>query len=84
MTAARSEGGWIDATFSANAAAAREILIAAAAQRWNVDRAKCRAEKSTGINTETGLRMSFGSLAEDAAKLPVPVNVRSERFPADR
>jgi isoquinoline 1-oxidoreductase beta subunit len=56
-------------------AAAREMLITAAAQRWNVDRAKCRVENNGVINSATGLRMSFGSLAEDAAKLPVPANV---------
>src|SRR5579864_7445848 len=56
-------------------AAAREMLVTAAAQRWNVDRAKCRAESSAVINTETGLHVSFGSLAEEASKLPVPANV---------
>lgn len=56
-------------------AAAREMLITAAAQRWNVDRTKCRAENNAVINTETGQRASFGSLAEDASKLPVPANV---------
>jgi isoquinoline 1-oxidoreductase beta subunit len=56
-------------------AAAREMLITVAARRWNIDPAKCRAENSAVIAPGTGMRMSFGSLAEDAAKLPVPANV---------
>ncbi len=56
-------------------AMAREMLITAAAQRWNVDRAKCRAEASAVINSDTGLRLSYGSLADDAAKIAAPANV---------
>jgi isoquinoline 1-oxidoreductase beta subunit len=53
----------------------REMLISAAAQQWGVDRAQCRAENSFVINTATNARLSYGSLAEAAAKLPVPTNV---------
>jgi isoquinoline 1-oxidoreductase subunit beta len=53
----------------------REMLINAAAQQWGVDRAQCRAENSFVINTATNARLSYGSLAEAAAKLPVPANV---------
>jgi len=56
-------------------ATAREMLIAAAAQRWNVDRTKCRAENSAVVNSDTGHQFSYGSLADDAAKLPVPASV---------
>jgi isoquinoline 1-oxidoreductase subunit beta len=53
-------------------AAAREMLIAAAAQKWGVDKAQCRAEKNSVINTSTNARASYGSLAEAAAKMSAP------------
>jgi isoquinoline 1-oxidoreductase beta subunit len=56
-------------------ASAREMLVAAAAQKWGVDRSACRAEKSTVVNTATNARLTYGSLAEAAAKLPAPANV---------
>jgi isoquinoline 1-oxidoreductase subunit beta len=56
-------------------ASAREMLIAAAAQKWGVDKSACRAEKSTVVNSASGARLTYGSLAEAAAKLPVPANV---------
>ena len=56
-------------------AAAREMLLQAAAQRWGVDRAQCRAENGAVINTATNARLTFGSLADAAAKLPVPATV---------
>ena len=56
-------------------AAAREMLIAAAAQKWGVDRSACRAEKSVVVNTKTNDRLTYGSLAEAASKVPAPRNV---------
>ena len=56
-------------------ATAREMLIAAAAQRWGVDKSTCRAENNSVINTSSGAKLSYGSLAEDAAKMPVPASV---------
>ena len=56
-------------------AEAREMLIEAAAQKWNVDRTRCRAENGFVINQETNARLSYGSLAEAAARLLVPANV---------
>ncbi|HLK47389.1 MAG TPA: xanthine dehydrogenase family protein molybdopterin-binding subunit [Bryobacteraceae bacterium] len=56
-------------------AQAREMLIAAAVQQWGVDRSQCRAEKNTVVNSQTGARASYGSLAEKAATLPVPSGV---------
>ena len=40
--------------------------------RWGVDAAACRADNGVVINTATNARLSYGALAEDAAKLPVP------------
>lgn len=56
-------------------AAAREMLVEAAAARWGVDRAQCRAENGVVVNTATNARLTYGSLAEAAATLPVPSNV---------
>ncbi len=56
-------------------AAAREMLIQAAATRWGVDRSQCRAENGAVINLATNARLAYGSLAEAAAKLPVPSNI---------
>ena len=56
-------------------AAAREMLVQAAAQRWGVDTSQCRADNGAVINTATGARLPYGSLAEAASKLPVPATV---------
>jgi isoquinoline 1-oxidoreductase subunit beta len=56
-------------------AVAREMLVEAAAQKWSVDRASCRTENGAVINILTQARASYGSLAESAAKLPVPTDV---------
>lgn len=54
------------------AAAAREMLVQAAATRWNVDPASC--EVSAGLITSAGNSLGFGDLIEDASRLPVPEN----------
>ena len=56
-------------------AAAREMLVQTAAERWGVDKSRCRAENNTVVNTDTNARFSYGSLADSAAKLPVPSNI---------
>jgi isoquinoline 1-oxidoreductase subunit beta len=57
-------------------AQAREMLIAAAAEKWSVDKALCRAQDGEVIHTQTQTRLSYGSLAEAAGKLPVPSDVK--------
>jgi isoquinoline 1-oxidoreductase beta subunit len=54
------------------AAAAREMLMQAAANRWNVPVAQVRAENNSVVNTATNARLSYGSLAADAARLTPP------------
>lgn len=54
-------------------AAAREMLIAAAAQQWQVPASECRAEKSV-VSHPSGKRARYGELAARAATLPVPSN----------
>jgi isoquinoline 1-oxidoreductase beta subunit len=55
-------------------AQARSMLIAAAARRWRVDPATCRASNGTIIGAQ-GKIATYGQLAEAAAKLPVPKDV---------
>src|SRR6266699_1598718 len=56
-------------------ATARTMLVAAAAQTWNVDPGSCRAEKGVVTHTPSGRTLTYGALAEKAAKLPVPAQV---------
>jgi isoquinoline 1-oxidoreductase subunit beta len=55
-------------------AQARSMLIAAAARRWRVDPASCRASNGSVIGA-AGRVAQYGQLAEAAAKLPVPKDV---------
>ncbi len=59
--------------FSRAGAAAREMLIAAAAESWGIDPSACRAENGYVTGPE-GRKESFGKLASMAARLPVPEN----------
>jgi isoquinoline 1-oxidoreductase beta subunit len=56
-------------------AAARGLLVEAAAQRWNVPASSCQVEKGVVIHGATSKRLTYGVLANDAAKLPVPADV---------
>jgi isoquinoline 1-oxidoreductase beta subunit len=56
-------------------ASAREMLIEAAARKWGVEKSVCRAENNVVLNTATNARLSYGSLAEAASRLPAPANV---------
>src|SRR6267142_671069 len=60
-------------------ATARTMLIAAAARRWNVDPASCRAESGEVLHVPTGKRLKYGELAADAARIPIPDNVVLKR-----
>ncbi len=55
-------------------AAAREMLLAAAAERFGVPVAECRAELSHVGHAASGQRASFGELARAAAAIPAPSN----------
>jgi isoquinoline 1-oxidoreductase beta subunit len=56
-------------------AAAREVLIAAAAQRWDVKPSECRAERGAVVHAKSKRRLRYGQLAARAATLPVPADV---------
>jgi len=55
-------------------AAAREMLISAAALQWGVPRASCKAENSSVIHADSNRRLSYGALANKAAGLPIPTD----------
>jgi len=50
-------------------ASARERLIAAAAQRWNVSPSDCEAANSKVTHKPTGRSLDYGALAADAANI---------------
>lgn len=56
-------------------AAAREMLLQAAAQKWGVDRSQLRAENSTVVNEATSDTATYGELADAAGKLKPPSGV---------
>jgi isoquinoline 1-oxidoreductase beta subunit len=53
-------------------AAARQMLIQAAADTWGVDPASCFAKGGAVIHNPRGHRLAYGELAAKASKLPVP------------
>ena len=68
-------------------ATAREMLIEAAAQKWGVDKSQLRTENGYVIGPSAGARLSYGSLSEAAAALPIPdwsSTQGSEAIQADR
>ncbi|MET3521821.1 isoquinoline 1-oxidoreductase beta subunit [Mesorhizobium abyssinicae] len=56
-------------------ATAREMIVSAAARRWDVDPTSCHAEHGEVVHAATGRRLSYGALASEAARMPVPQNV---------
>ncbi|MBV8207363.1 MAG: xanthine dehydrogenase family protein molybdopterin-binding subunit [Acidobacteria bacterium] len=55
-------------------AAARAMLISAAAANWNVEPSSCTARSGAVIHAATGRHLRYGELAAAAAKQPVPEN----------
>src|ERR1700746_4021676 len=56
-------------------AAARIMLVTAAAQTWKVDPASCQATRGVVTHPPTGRKLTYGALADKAATLPVPEKV---------
>ena len=50
----------------------REMLITAAANRWNADASTLKAENGVVIGPKRGQRATYGQLADDASRIPVP------------
>lgn len=57
-------------------ATARHMLIQAAAQQWKVSPEECTANNGFVIHSKTGNKLSYGELAEAAAKIPVPTEIK--------
>lgn len=53
-------------------AAARQMLIAAAARRWSVNPSTCKAQDGTVVHGARKKLLTYGELVEAAAQLPVP------------
>ena len=63
---------WMQLRYAA--AAAREMLVTAAADQWQVPASEITVEKGVVEHKMTGKTAHFGGLAASAAKLPVPQN----------
>src|SRR5229473_2301824 len=57
-------------------AAAREMLVAAAAQRWKVPASECDAENGVITHTPSQRKLRFGQVAQAASKLEPPKDVK--------
>ncbi|MDH3446010.1 MAG: xanthine dehydrogenase family protein molybdopterin-binding subunit, partial [Deltaproteobacteria bacterium] len=53
-------------------AAAKEMLVAAAAKEWGVSADECVAEQNIVTHRPSGRKLTYGELADKAAALPVP------------
>ena len=53
-------------------AAARAMLVTAAAARWTVDPASCSTDAGFVVHGASGRRLGYGELASEAAAVPVP------------
>lgn len=56
-------------------ATAREMLVAAAAAKWNVSTTECYAESGHVYHKPSGKKFNYGDLVVDASKLQKPANV---------
>jgi len=75
MTGASSSVKFLYEPMRRAGAAARSMLVAAAAQTWNVDAASCRAHRGVVTHTPTGRKLAYGALVDRAATLSVPSQV---------
>jgi isoquinoline 1-oxidoreductase beta subunit len=65
-------GAWLSMRHAG--AAARMMLIEAAARRWKVRINSCHAESGRVVHA-SGRSVSYGEVAEEAARLPVPTTI---------
>jgi isoquinoline 1-oxidoreductase subunit beta len=55
-------------------AAAREMLITAAALEWGMARSECKAENSAVFHAASNRKLTYGQLALRASALPIPTD----------
>ena len=60
-------------------AAARTLLVQAAADRWKVSPGECVAQRGAVLHLNSGRRTRYGELVEVAARLPKPADVVLKR-----
>jgi isoquinoline 1-oxidoreductase beta subunit len=60
-------------------AAARTLLVSAAAQNWGVDPATCSARNGVVTHRASGRKASYGELVDAASKMPMPTDVPLKR-----
>ncbi len=63
-------GSWIPLRKAG--AAARELLIGAAAAEWGVNPAECRAERAVVSHPPSGRSVTYGAVVDAASRRPVP------------
>ncbi|MEN8176726.1 MAG: molybdopterin cofactor-binding domain-containing protein, partial [Pseudomonadota bacterium] len=56
-------------------AVARELLLQAAANQWQVDPSDCRTQHGEVVHDASGKKLRYGALVQAASKLPVPETV---------
>ena len=56
-------------------ASARYLLVAAAANRWKVDRTECITSNGFVIHEKSGNKLGYGELAEEASKIMLPPDI---------
>jgi isoquinoline 1-oxidoreductase beta subunit len=61
-------------------ASAREMLIEAAAKKWNVNKSECYAENGQVIHKPSGKKLGYGELVADASKLEPPKTVQLKKI----
>lgn len=57
-------------------ATARQMLMEAAAKRWNVPAAELTTDKGFVLHAASNRKLSYGELATEAAQVPVPTDVK--------
>jgi isoquinoline 1-oxidoreductase beta subunit len=60
-------------------ATAREMLIKAAAKKWDVNKNDCYAENGFVFHKPTGKKLNYGELVEEASKIEPPKDVKLKR-----
>jgi isoquinoline 1-oxidoreductase beta subunit len=53
-------------------ATVRELMITAAAQKWNAPKNECKVKKGVVLHEKSSRRASYGELVDGAQKLPLP------------
>ena len=77
MATGGSTSTWVEwDRFRKAGATARQMLIEAAAQTWNVEASTCKTENGYVIHTSTGKKLSYGELVNKAATIKAPADVK--------